>query len=255
MTFILEHQLPLILLGFLLGVIGTGLLMRLHISHHAWKWADLNWVVLGGIGALVAVLAGVYKTDSSRLDRQIDIAYAATSAFDRDAARFRLAHCEIDHPGQAFRASIRDLCNKVEFLSASTATNSALPIFIAVTERAMPLQGLHLFSGGRPETDAMAAEVASFDSAPFLAFEAQDDLTRAAVDLLRQAPSVTGIAAQYQVIARAYEELIEEVTHLRDEWQFLQDNSGILALQVIAVCLVAFAAPFRLGKSIVDLWH
>ena len=90
MTFVTENQLPLLILFFVLGLVGTGFLFRKPAGHRAWKLADLVWVVLGGIGALVAVLAGLYTADSSRLDRQIDVAYAASSAFDRDAARFRL---------------------------------------------------------------------------------------------------------------------------------------------------------------------
>ncbi|MEZ5778101.1 MAG: hypothetical protein R3E44_07040 [Paracoccaceae bacterium] len=250
MHFINDNQLSLILLCFIAGSIGTALLFRRDVSHRAWKIADLVWVVLGGLGALTAVAAGVYKADSSRLDRQIDIAYATTREFDRDAARFRLAHCETNHPSRTFRAPIRDLCDKVEFLSASTAGNSTLPLFIAVTERAAPLSGLRLFGGGAP---AEMEKAAAFDETEFLAFAAEDDATRAAVALLREAPSTSGIAGEYQVLARSYEELIAEVMHLREEWEFLQDNSGILTLQVLALCLVAFAAPFRLGKSAVEL--
>ncbi|WP_347310457.1 hypothetical protein [Defluviimonas sp. SAOS-178_SWC] len=251
MSFVNDHQLPLILACFLLGSLGATMLFRRRVTARAWKIADLVWVCLGGIGAITAVIAGVYTADSSRLDRQIDLAYAASGAFDRDAARFRLAHCETDHPSPAFRSAIRDLCEKVEFLSASTAGNSALPLFIAVTERAAPLSGLRLFgSGGMAE---MEAEVARFEPASFLAFVAEDDVTRAAVALLRAAPSTAGIAGEYLVIARSYEELIEEVMHLGAEWDYLQSRSGILTLQVLALCLVAFAAPFRLGKSVVDL--
>ena len=61
------------------------------------------------------------------------------------------------------------------------------------------------------------------------------------------------IAAEFQVLAGSYRTLIDEVTHLRQEWQVLQDSAGILTIQILALCLVAFAAPFRLGKSIVDL--
>lgn len=254
MHFVISYQLPLIVICFLAGSIGTVHLFRRDVTLRAWKMADVIWVFLGGIGALTAVMAGVYRADSSRLDRQIDIAYSATQEFDRDAARFRLAHCEIDYPAQAFRGAVRDLCDKVEFLSASTAENSTLPLFIAVTQQAAPLQGLHLFFTSKAQTmEIMSAEVAAFDEAEFLEFESQDTTTTSAVELLRQAPSVAGIAAEFQVIASAYDDLIDKVRQLRAEWEFLQSRSGILALQVVALCMVAFAAPFRLGKSIVDL--
>ena len=108
MTFVTENQLPLLIMFFLIGSVGTGFLFRKPAGHRAWKLADLVWVVLGGIGALVAVLAGLYTSDSSRLDRQIDVAYAASSAFDRDAARFRLRFCD-----PAYDPDTGVLCEKV----------------------------------------------------------------------------------------------------------------------------------------------
>ena len=66
MSFVTDNQLPLLILFFLLGLIGTAFLFRKPAGHRAWKLADLVWVVLGGIGALVAVLAA-YKDFSAPL--------------------------------------------------------------------------------------------------------------------------------------------------------------------------------------------
>lgn len=250
MTFIADYQLALLLLSFCLGIAGAGTLYRKPAGSRAWRVADLLWVVLGGFGAISAVLAGVYKTDSSRIDRQIDIAYAATGAFDQDAARFRLRYCETTRD-----VDVLALCDKVEFLSASTAGNAELPLFIAVTRSAAPLQGLSFF-GRKPQKDdmdlhTMVAEANVFDPDPFLSFTTEDDSTRAAMATLRQ--SDPEIAADYQILAMSYDDLIAQVGRLKDEWEFLQDNSGVLLLQIIALCLVSFAAPFRLGKSIVEM--
>ncbi len=250
MSFVTDNQLPLLILAFLIGSVGTGFLFRKPAGHRAWKLADLVWVVLGGVGALVAVLAGLYTSDSSRLDRQIDVAYAATLAFDRDAARFRLRFCDPPYdPDTAV------LCEKVEFLSASTASNADLPLFIAVTNEVAPLQGLHILFG-RPKDDMeeardMAAKADAFDIDQFLVFTSLDDETQAAIDNMRR--KVPAIAGDYLILAQSYDDLIEQVSKLKDEWEFLQANAHILVLQIIALCLVSFAAPFRLGKSIVEL--
>lgn len=250
MNFIANNQLPLLLLFFLAGLIGTAFLFRKPAGHRAWKLADLVWVVLGGFGALVAVISGIYAADSSRLERQIDIAYAATAAFDRDAARFRLRFCD-----PAYDSDIATLCEKVEFLSASTAGNAELPLFIAVTDEVAPLQGLSfLFGTGQEERDGMKqmeAQASAFDPEAFLVFTSLDEPAQAAVDTLRR--KVPAIAGDYLIIARAYDDLITHVAKLKQEWEFLQDNAHILVLQIIALCLVSFAAPFRLGKSIVEL--
>jgi len=55
------------------------------------------------------------------------------------------------------------------------------------------------------------------------------------------------------ILAQAYEDLIAQVQRLKQEWDYLQDNAYILVLQLFALCLVGFAAPFRLGKSVVEL--
>lgn len=251
MTFVTENQLPLLILFFLIGAFGTAFLFRKPAGHRAWKLADLVWVVLGGIGALVAVLAGLYTSDSSRLDRQIDVAYAATLAFDRDAARFRLRFCD-----PAFDPDTAVLCEKVEFLSASTASNADLPLFIAVTDEVAPLQGLHFLFGqqAKEEKDdmrVMAAKAQAFDIDQFLVFTTLDDETQAAIDNMRR--KVPAIAGDYLILAQSYDDLVDQVGKLKDEWEYLQDNAHILVLQIIALCLVSFAAPFRLGKSVVEL--
>ncbi|WP_264210208.1 hypothetical protein [Leisingera thetidis] len=250
MSFIADNQLPLLLLFFLAGAAGTLFLFRKPAGHRAWKLADLVWVVLGGFGALAAVVSGIYAADSSRLERQIDIAYAATAAFDRDAARFRLRFCD-----PAYDADIATLCDKVEFLSASTAGNAELPLFIAVTDEVAPLQGLSfLFGTSRSDMDEMKdmeAQARAFDPASFLVFTSLDAPAQAAVDNMRR--KVPAIAGDFLIIARAYDGLIAHVAKLKQEWEYLQDNAHILVLQIIALCLVSFAAPFRLGKSIVEL--
>ena len=249
MAFIADNQLPLLLLFFFAGLAATAFLFRKPAGHQAWKLADLVWVLLGGFGALVAVISGIYASDSSRLERQIDIAYAATAAFDRDAARFRLRFCD-----PAYDADIAVLCEKVEFLSASTAGNAELPLFIAVTDEVAPLRGLSFLFGGSEEKDEMEemeAKASAFDPEAFLVFTSLDEPAQAAVDNMRR--KVPAIAGDYLIIARAYDDLIGHVATLKEEWEFLQDNAHILVLQIIALCLVSFAAPFRLGKSIVEL--
>ncbi len=251
MTFITENQLPLLILFFLVGSVGTAFLFRKPAGHRAWKLADLVWVVLGGIGALVAVLAGLYTSDSSRLDRQIDVAYAATLAFDRDAARFRLRFCD-----PAYDPDTAVLCDKVEFLSASTASNADLPLFIAVTNEVAPLQGLHFLFGTGAKDDVdemrdMAATADAFNIDQFLVFTSLDEKTQTAIDNMRR--KVPAIAGDYLILAQSYDDLIEQVGKLKDEWEYLQANAHILVLQIVALCLVSFAAPFRLGKSLVEL--
>ena len=224
------------------------MLFRKPAGHRAWKLADLVWVLLGGLGALVAIIAGLYTEDSSRLDRQIDVAYASTVTFDRDAARFRLRFCD-----PAYDEDIAVLCEKVEFLSASTANNAELPLFIAVTDEIAPLAGLRFTFGRGQEDDMddMRLQAEAFELEPFLVFTTLDEPTQAAVVNLRR--KVPAIAGDYLILAQAYDQLVEQVGKLQEEWQHLQDNAGILALQIIALCLVSFAAPFRLGKSLVEL--
>ena len=248
MNLVTDNQLLLILLCFAAGLGATACLFRKPADHHVWQLADLVWVVLGGFGALVAIITGIYTADSGRLERQIDIAFAATTAFDRDSARFRLRFCD-----PAYDVDIGVLCDKVEFLSASTAGNADLPLFLSVTSQVAPLSGLNFFLGQPRDEDMqhMAAKADAFDPEPFLVFTTLDAATQQAVDNMRR--KVPAIAGDYIILARAYDDLIAQVGKLKDEWQVLQDSASILILQIIALCLVSFAAPFRLGKSLVAL--
>lgn len=241
------------LLLFAVGAIGTVFLFRKPPGHTAWKLADLVWVLLGGVGALIAIIAGLYTTDSSRLDRQIDVAYAVTRAFDGDAARFRLRYCE-----GAMDPNLLILCEKIEFLSASTAANADLPLFIEITQSVAPLTSLSFLFGEHisareAEMQDMRDQADAFDITRFLVFAATDERTMSAADAL--APSRPEVVGDFNVLARAYEDLVSEVGTLKDEWEYLQQHSGILIWQAIALCMVSFAAPFRLGKSITELRH
>jgi hypothetical protein len=252
--FIIENQLLLLILSFVAGCIGSGVLLRKRSGHRAWLVADLIWVVLGGLGALLAVLAGVYKADSSRIDRQIDVAYAASADFDRGAARFQLGYCEgpTDEPLTVpTDEPLTVLCDKVDFLSASTAKNADLPLFIAITREVLPLRSLNFFSD-RSDADMEMIEMAdAFDPEQFLVFASRDENTSDALRVLRIKEPL--IAADFNILASSYDALVDQIAKLKDEWDNLQANAFILIIQIIAICLVSFAAPFRLGKSIVDI--
>lgn len=255
MSFLIDHQIPLILGSFALGLLGAFLVYRYGRRSFWGRVADLVWVGFGGLGALAAILSGIYQDDRSRLDRQVDVAYAVTRGFDADASRFRLAYCDVGPAYASVAEDVRSLCDRVEFLHASTARTRRLPIFLEVAETAKPLSALRLFLGGpEPRDDAeMRAEAEAFDATELLAFAARTEATEAATARLARRPLTVGIAAEYQVIAMTYEELIATMERLIEEWRYLQSHSLVLALQVVALCLIALAAPFRLGKSMADL--
>lgn len=241
--FLIDNQVPLIALFFLAGCLGVGFIFRKPAGHRAWHLADLVWVVLGLIGALGAIVAGLYKTDSSHVERQIGIAFAATARFDQDAGRFRLRYCEDAGP-----EGLAELCDRAEFLSASTARNADLPLFLAVTERRSSLRRLF---GAAPDGAELAAMAQAFDPGMLLSFQPLDDTTRQALKQLQRA--APGIAGEYRVLAQSYDDLIDQTRQLKLEWEFLQARSWVLLVQIMAICLVSFAAPFRLGKSIAEL--
>ncbi|SMP12990.1 hypothetical protein [Shimia sagamensis] len=245
-AFLQTYQLPLILVCFVLGCLAALTLFKRTEDTRAWQIADVIWVALGGVGAVVAIAAGIYQEDSTALNRQITVAYTASRAFDTDAARFRLRYC-----AQTNNEHLTTLCEKVEFLSASSAENTALPLFLTITKRAAPLAGFSLLFGSPRDQAQMSQAAAELEMAEFLAFDTRDVPTIMAVEAL--APTRPNIAADYRVLALTYDTLIADITALRDAWQRLQSGRALLILQIIALCLVAFAAPFRLGRTIDSL--
>ncbi len=244
--FLQTYQLPLILACFVLGCLGALTLFKRTEDTRAWLMADVIWVALGGIGAVVAIAAGIYQEDSTTLNRQITVAYTTSRAFDADAARFRLRYCA-EHNS----TDLTKLCEKVEFLSASSAENSALPLFLTITERAAPLEGFSILFGSAREHAEMRQAAANLDMAEFLAFETRDVPTVMALEAI--ASTRPEVAADYRVLALSYDTLIADITALQDAWHRLQSGKALLVLQVLALCLVAFATPFRLGRTIDSL--
>ncbi|MDH3263256.1 MAG: hypothetical protein OEM24_04595, partial [Paracoccaceae bacterium] len=167
------------------------------------------------------------------------------------------AYCDVGQAYASVAGDVLALCDRVEFLHASTARARRLPIFLEVSETAEPLRALRLFlSGPENEPEGMAesrAEAEAFDATELLSFAARTEATEAATARLARRPLTVGIAAEYQVIAMTYEELIATMERLIAEWRYLQTHSLVLSLQVVALCLIALAAPFRLGKSMADL--
>jgi hypothetical protein len=257
MSVLADHQLTLIALAFFLGLAGTVALFLRHVPPRVWQFADLGWVVLGGFGAVAAVIAGIYKADSTRLSRQIDVAYAAARTVAHDADRFTRLWCAAPGPDMAA------LCARVGDIAAATAASSGLPLFIDVARITAPLQDLALFlPRAEPDADdaalmdtmshdAMTGMVETFSPDPYLAL-ASDPVADAAAEALARDPT-TAAAVDYSVIAASYTGLVGQVAALKGEWDYLQAHRLFLAIQIIAICLVAFAAPFRLGKSLVDL--
>lgn len=253
---IIANQLAVMLSCFAIGLICMIMVMRRRRDSHWWRIADLVWVALGGLSVVTAVLAGVYADDSAKLERQIDVSFATSRAFDRDAARFRLRYCRGDTgtPDQT-------LCEKIEFLSASTAINADLPLFADVSHSTTPLRSLRLLIGEPPTGDVQTpddmnyaeklARVESFDPVELLAFEPLDpDTVMALKSVEHVSPE---IAADYRVLALTYSDLIEALQRLKSDWEFLQSNSLFILFQVIALSMIAIATPFRLGKSLVEL--
>ncbi|WP_052245525.1 hypothetical protein [Halocynthiibacter namhaensis] len=270
LDFVIDNQILFIAGCFFAGVFGTWFMLKCNCTRKGWYIADLMWVGLGGFGAVTALLAGVWQEDSSRLDRQIAVAFAVTRQFEHDAARFRLTFCDDAPLAAGTEADIHSLCDKVEFLSASVSGNRQLPLFYEVARTPTPLEELGLLLSvwsSRPDADdmknaGMSATGEGFDPMELLVFEARDESTETALTALEHfghtanasdAGAAYAARAGFIVIAQAYDELLTQVSGLKQEWDFLQENVLLLLLQIFAICLVAFAAPFRIGKSLVDL--
>lgn len=259
MSFLLDHQTASIIASFILGsIIATTIYKRVQ-SSLSWKVADLLWVVLGGLGAIAALLSGSYLDERGRIDRQIDISYAITKSFETSANRFLLLHCDKDRQGPPYRALVVVVCKKTIALTTSAKANSQLPLFLDLARTRPPLSSIGLLLGRQDSaanTDGMSKTAAmtmveGFDVAELQTIAVIDDATRTALSSLAASPHAD-VSVDYQVLAQTYSDLVKQLGRVKAEWDYLEENSTVLILQVIALCLIAFAAPFRLGKSIND---
>ncbi len=259
MNFFLENRSASIIGSFILGSLITIIIYRRPHSSLSWKIADLVSVLLGGIGAIIAVMAASYHDERGRVERQIDISYAITKSFEITADRFLLLHCDKDRQGPQYRPATVVVCKKTIALITSAKANSELPLFLDVAQTRPPLTAVGLLLGGQdPSADAPTTSKTSamamldgFDVAQLQTIAVIDDATRSALTKLNASPHV-GVAVDYQIIAGTYSDLITQLGRVKAEWDYLEENSTVLILQMIALCLIAFAAPFQVGKTIDD---
>lgn len=259
MNFLIENQLVSILGSFCLGSVLAGLIYRFAKSRLSWRVADFIWVALGGIGAIAALLSGSYLDEHSRVDRQIDISYATSKSFDAMAERFKLLHCQFDRQGPTLRPPTLVLCKKVRALTESAMANQDLPLFLELTTPKIRLAGLNWLYPAQPgevvtdivAQEKMAQQITNFDTATLLTVASNDWPAAQAWNRLNGSAS-SDVAADYQVLSETYEDLVATLGRVKAEWDYLQANSVVLLLQVLALCLIAFAAPFRLGRSFND---
>ena len=258
MNFLIENQLASIIGSFVIGSIVASLIYRYAKSSLSWRVADFIWVALGGVGAITALLSGTYLDEHSRVDRHIDISYATSKSFDAMAERFKLLHCQFDRQGPKLRPPTLVLCDKVRALSISAAANQDLPLFLELTTPKIRLAGLNWLYPAEPGADdatsqeKMANQVANFDTTTLLTVASNDWPAAQAWNRLNGSTS-SDVAADYQVLSETYENLVATLGRVKAEWDYLQANSVVLLLQVVALCLIAFAAPFRLGRSFSDI--
>jgi hypothetical protein len=259
MNLFLEYKSAVIVASFILGsVIAVFFYHRSH-SSVAWKVADLVSVLLGGIGALVALMAASYNDERGRIDRQVDISYAITKSFEASANRFLLLYCDKDRQGPPYRAAVVVVCKKTIALATSAKANGELPLFLDVVQTRPPLSSVGLLLGGQnkaadaegmSKTSAMTM-VENFDAAELQTIAVIEYTTRTALSTL-SASAHADISVDYQVLAGTYSDLIKQLGRVKAEWDYLEENSIVLILQVVALCLIAFAAPFQVGKAIDD---
>lgn len=245
---LVQYQFPLYLLAFGLGSAITAVCLCTPSGRRIWLLADLLWVVFGLLGALGAVVAEIYLADSSRVERQIGIARAAMADFDADVSRFRLGHC-----GAPQTQALGVLCDKADFLAASTARNADLPLFTALTTETSPLRIFDPFANppATEETADRPGRTDGRDVRELLTFKPLDDTTRPALESLRETEPAT--AANFHILARSYASLVDEIRVLQRDWAYIKRRAWLLSLKIVAICLVSFAAPFRLGRAIANL--
>lgn len=151
------------------------------------------------------------------------------------------------------------VCKKTIALTTSAKTNSELAFFIDVAQTRPLLSSIGFLLGGRNQAtraDGMSktcamAMVDGFDVAQLQTIAVIDYATRTALSSFEASPHAD-ISVDYQVLAGTYSNLIKQLGRVKAEWDYLEENSIVLILQVIALCMIAFAAPFRLGTSIND---
>jgi hypothetical protein len=271
---LVEHQTIITLSTFSFGLLCLGILLKKR-DGHVWKIVDLVWVVFGGGAAISAVIASIYINKDGVLARQVDVLKANMTSISTDARRFNEEHCSETSEIAFYASMVSTLCANNRVMIESITQEEQRPFFSEIsdiTEELREFAGKEISTQIEPLDDFLDPNTTGnndpdiiksiFTNADItivlegLKLDLLDPLNNSAtsaISALRRSGLYFDMTADYTSIAREYQKITQQLANVGTAWELNQQDFQFVVARALAIALVAFAFPLRVGKSIHDL--
>lgn len=264
----LGHQWFIYFISVLLGVLVAIFALVRRKTEQFWKLVDLTWISVGTIATVAAVTTTLYISEISDAQRRIDRLRATIADLNTDAEMFVAIHCSertLSSIIQVTSLAMREACQDAIVVASETQSTSDLISFTELLAPSIAINGeesrqrqIHaafdLTANTYTNENGTELTMASLIQAKWLS---RAKLNDAEFEGLGNTILFTGFYDKFffelSAIRSRSASIAMEVESLRSSWQLILGKRSLLALRVIALTLISFVAPLRIGKSIFDI--
>ncbi len=265
-----------LLVCFLLGLMFAAIIFLGARSKTIWAWVDLIWIFVGGFSAATALLSNLYLNEIEQTKREIDFFRSGSQMIAFETEIFLESRCnarKIDEVLPNVRFSYRSACSRVALLAQSTQLNltafSVLevgqPLSNASTRSLDPAAYIALaeidFDGQLidklAEIKNLATALERDTSATGLSMWQNLDLSSKFVIVVDDESSLSDLrlfgfyddfVAEFMALNRLAQVSLENLDGSKQNWDELSLKLAPLGLRNVALMLLAFVFPLRLGR-------
>ncbi|MFK7867622.1 MAG: hypothetical protein AB8B58_00125 [Roseobacter sp.] len=275
MIWIIDNQILFLVLAFAIGLILSLFLLNQTHEKKVWRYADLLWIVVGGIGALVAFIVSVFLSNVATTERSIVLVQSSISNAHSDAVAIAAKYCsEAIFPRHLpyYADDFALLCDAVGGIKEQTAKDSDAFSLVTLLEEERPnaspfsMDEFHFdpsqaafdpkkvieFSGMTEALSAALERPGDFSSV-FFKFDIDNPAFESARIELIGSGVYTDLALEYGALKSEYERLVLEFDELRIVWNDIVEQRWLLLMRTIALGMLSFSLPLRLGKSVFEI--
>lgn len=266
MPFFIEFELTVYGLSFFGGTLLTLFVWKRAIGRRSWRIVDLVWISIGSLSTGAAVLATAALGTATEVQRNSERLRNDVITINSEANTMKSLYCSRNQ-GQMLpnaRESLNALCAFVNSVVFDTAENSELRSVLEWVlvefgketkdelnhiERSGAIYKLQDFDDSEPHL----SEIGNLKNLPLFSLKVGPDIIRNNIDLLLEASGYDLFIFELTDLRGKFERLTEKVEAFVPNIAVAKSRVYYLFARIMALMLLVFVVPLRIGKSIHDI--
>lgn len=255
---IIENQIAAMGLFAVAGVIVVAILAsRFGGKKRFWGVVDLVWIAMGGASAIGAVVGSIYAQERTSFEQEIITAAAKVQLTVSLGEQFLARYCEGNFDSVLYYQEIGMICkatkDDLDIVKRNQASLRVDEILDSISERgsvdqffmsdAAKMSMQDLIRSNRGLIDLYCDGGECKDVFKF-------SKTTVAKETLKRSFIFDQLIRDHDLFNSGVASSIDEISGLELKWDRVAESFRYLMLRSVSLALLAFAFPFRLGKSV-----